>query len=164
MFLSRLSAVYESLSLLTLKGTDWCWLEIHDDILNEIRKLVTTSPVLQYYNPEEELTLHCDASYKGVGAALLQPGQLIAFASRALTACELGYAPIEKELLAVVYGVERFHHSTFGQKVVVNSDHKPLESILAKPLHMAPRRLQKMLPRLQGYDSSLRYLKGLICF
>ena len=159
-FLPRLSTVCEPLRLLTLKDTEWCWLEIHDEVLKEIKKLVTNSPVLRYYNPEEELTLQCDASDKGLGAALLQQGQPIAFASRALSACELGYAPIEKELLAVVYGMERFHHYTYGRKVVVNSDHKPLESIVKKPLHMAPKRLQRMLLRLQGYDISLRYLKG----
>lgn len=54
----------------------------------------------------------------------------------------MGYAPIEKELLAVVYGMERFHYYTYGRKVVVNSDHKPLESIVRKPLHMAPKKLQ----------------------
>ena len=128
-FLPRLSTVCEPLRLLTLKDTEWCWHEIHDNILNETKKLVTTSPVLRHYNPEEELTLQCDASDKGLGAALLQQEQPIAFASRALTACELGYAPIEKELLAVVYGMERFQHYTYGQKVVVNFDHKPLESI-----------------------------------
>ena len=72
----------------------------------------------------------------------------------------MGYAPIEKELLAVVYGMERFHHYTYGRKVTVNSDHKPLESIVKKPLHRAPKRLQRMLLRLQGYDMTLRYLKG----
>ena len=159
-FLPRLSTVCEPLRLLTLKDTEWCWLEIHDEVLKEIKKLVANSPVLRYYNPEEELTLQCDASDKGLGAALLQQGQPKAFASRALSACELGYAPIEKELLAVVYGMERFHHYTYGRKVVVNSDHKPLESIVKKPLHMAPKRLQRMLLRLQGYDISLRYLKG----
>jgi len=159
-FLPKLSEVCEPLRELTLKEVEWCWLEVHDKVFQEVKTLVTNSPILRYYNPEEELTLQCDASDKGLGAALLQQGQPIAFASRALTTCEVGYAPIEKELLAVVYGMERFHHYTFGRKVVVNSDHKPLESIVKKPLHIAPKRLQRMLLRLQGYDMTLKYLKG----
>ena len=106
------------------------------------------------------MTIQCDASEKGLGIALLQQGPPIAFARRALTACDMGYAPIEKELLVVVYGMERSHHYTYGRKVTVDSDHKPLESIVKKPLHRAPKRLQRMLLRLQGYDMTLRYLKG----
>ena len=63
-------------------------------------------------------------------------------------------------MLAVVYGMERFHHFTYGRKVIVRSDHKPLESITKKPLHKAPKRLQRMLLRLQGYDITLKYQKG----
>ncbi|KAK2554126.1 Retrovirus-related Pol polyprotein from transposon 17.6 [Acropora cervicornis] len=124
-FLLKMSELCEPLRVLTLRETEWCWLEAHNKVFQEIKLLVTNSPVLRYYDPTEELTLQCDASEKGLGAALLQQGHPIAFASRALTACEMGYAPIEKELLAVVYGMERFHHYTYGRKVTVNSDHKP---------------------------------------
>ena len=110
---------------------------------------MTNSPVLQYYDQEEELTLQCDASEKGLVAALLQQGRPIAFARRALT-----------EQGTVVYGMERFHHYTYGRKVTVNSGLKPLESTVKKPLHRAPKRLQRMLLRLQWYDMTLRYFKG----
>ena len=59
--------------------------------------------------------------------------------------------------------MERFYHYTYGRKVakvIVNSDHKPLESIAKKPLTMALKRLQRTLLRLQGCDVSLRYMKG----
>ena len=52
----------------------------------------TTSPLLKYYNPEDELTIQCDASEKGLGAAVLQKGQPVAFASHALTDTESRYA------------------------------------------------------------------------
>ena len=159
-FLPQLSEVCEPLRTLTLKETLWCWLDVHDQAFKRIKELVTEAPVLRYYDPSEELTLQCDASDKGLGAALLQQGQPIAYASRALTQCEHGYVPIEKELLAVVYGMERFHHYTYGRKVIVHSDHKPLESITRKPLHKAPKRLQRMLLRLQDYEISLQYQKG----
>jgi hypothetical protein len=84
----------------------------------------------------------------------------IAYASRALTSTESNYAQIEKELLAIVFGVERFHQYTYGRKVIVDSDHKPLETIFGKPLAAAPRRLQKMFMRLQLYDIDIQYKKG----
>ena len=58
--------------------------------------MATTSPPLKYYNPEDELTIQCDASEKGLGAVVLQKGQPVAFASRALTDTESRYAQIEK--------------------------------------------------------------------
>ena len=76
----------------------------------------------------------------------------MAYASRALTDTETRYAQIEKEMLAIVYALEKFNQFTFGRHVTVYSDHKPLEAILKKPLARAPRRLQGMIMRLQMYD------------
>jgi hypothetical protein len=53
-----------------------------------------------------------------------------------------------------------FHQYTYGRTVQVMSDHKPLESILKKPLHAAPKRLQRMLLQLQKYDIRLQYTPG----
>ena len=50
-----------------------------------LKHAVTTTPVLRYYNLDDEVTVQCDASQSGLGAALLQNGQPIAYASRALT-------------------------------------------------------------------------------
>ena len=94
----------------------------------------------------------------------MQEGRPIAYASRALTSTESNYAQIEKELLAIVFGVERFHQNTYGRKVIVDSDHKPLETRFGKPLVATPRRLQtwlqKMFMRLQRYDTDIQYKKG----
>ena len=90
----------------------------------------------------------------------MQENQPIAYASRALTDTETRYAQIEKELLSVIFELERFHQYTYGRTVQVRSDHKPLESILKKPLHAAPKRLQRMLLQLQKYDIRLQYTLG----
>lgn len=79
----------------------------------------------------------------------MQAGQPIAYASRALTSTERGYAQIEK-CLAILFGMEKLHQYTYGRKV--QSDHKPLEMVTKKPLLSAPKRLQRMLLRLQKYD------------
>ena len=65
-------------------------------------------PVLRYYNLQEEVTLQCDASQFGLGAALLQNGQPVAYASRALTDAETCYAQVKKELLAILFACEHF--------------------------------------------------------
>ena len=60
----------------------------------------------------------------------------------------------------MVYGLERFHTYTYGREVFVESDHKPLEVIVKKPLHRTPKRLQRMLMRVQLYNVKLGYKKG----
>ena len=109
----------------------------------------------------EEVTVQADASEKGLGATLLQKGQPVAFISRALTKTEQTYAQIEKECLAIVFACERFNHYIHGRNIVtVQTDHNPLVPIFKKPLLAAPKRLQRMLLRLQKYNIKVEYLQG----
>ena len=90
----------------------------------------------------------------------MQNGHPIAYASRALTETESHYAQIEKEMLPIVFSVEKFNDYTFGRKTIVHTDHKPLESIVKKPLHRAPKRLQGMMICLQKYDLEIQCERG----
>ena len=114
--------------------------------------MITASPVLAYFDPEKETRIQVDASKNGLGATLMQDGKPVAFPSKSLTETQKAYAQIEKELLAILFGCEKFHEYLYGRKVIVESDHKPLEAITKKPLASAPHRLQRMLLRLQKYD------------
>ena len=100
------------------------------------------------------------ASQKGLGAALLQDQKPVAYTSRALTETETRYAQIEKEMLAIVYALEKFNQFPYGRHVTIYSDHKPLEAVLKKLLAHAPRRLQGMIMRLQKYDFDVHYERG----
>ena len=159
-FLPRLSDVMKTLRELTHKQVRWCWSDVQEKAWSEVKNLIATAPVLAYYRPTEALEIQCDSSQSGLGAALLQNGQPIAYASRALTDTESRYAQIEKEMLAIVFSVEKFNDYTFGRRTIVDSDHKPLEAILKKPLHCAPKRLQGMRILLQRYDLEVRYERG----
>ncbi|KAK2178660.1 hypothetical protein NP493_536g01003 [Ridgeia piscesae] len=126
----------------------------------KVKKLTTESPALVYYDPHSELVVERDASERGLGAAFLHEGKPIAHASRALTSIETRYVQIEKECLAIVFALEHFHQYTFGRRTNVHSDHKPLEMIVKKPLHKAPRRLQGMFLRMLQYDTDVVYHNG----
>lgn len=63
-------------------------------------------------------------------------------------------------MLAIVFGAERFHQFVYGQVVLVQSDHKPLEAIMKKPLSSAPARIQRLLMRLQKYYVKVQYKPG----
>lgn len=90
----------------------------------------------------------------------MQNGHPVVYASRVLTNTKYNYAQIEKELLAVVFGMERFENYTYGRHIKVESDHKPLEIIQRKSRVVAPRRLQQMLLRLQKFEYNIVYKKG----
>jgi len=123
----------------------WQWQHEHDAAFEKVKELVTQAPLLKYHNLEDELTVQCDTSEKGLGAALMQNGQPIAFASRALTDPETRYAQIEKEMLAVVFALQKFDQYLYGRPITVQSDHKPLAAISKKSLRRAPKRRQGML-------------------
>ena len=107
------------------------------------------------------MVIQWGASSTGLAAALLQGEQPVAYCSRAMTPAETRYAQIEKELLAIVFAVERFEPYVYGHdKVMVESDHKPLQFIFRKPLHAVLKRLQHMLLRLQKYSLHVFYKRG----
>ena len=144
---------------LTAKDVDFQWDEPQQAAFDALKAAVTNTPVLRYYNLDEEVTLQCDASQSGLGAALMQNGQPVAYASRALTSAETRYAQIEKELLAVLFAYQRFDAYVYGRaNVNVENDQKPLEIIMRKTLDAAPK--QRMLLALQKYDINLRYKRG----
>ncbi len=160
-FLPHLADLTKPLRELNKKDVPWCWETLQQQALDRLKKAVAGTPVLRYYDAQEELTIQCDASPSGLGAALMQKGQPVAYASRAVTPVEARYAQIEKELLAIVFGCEHFEAYTYGRDLVhIETDHQPLESIVRKPLHKAPSRLQRMLLRLQKFCLNVKYKKG----
>ena len=150
----RLSEITTPLHELTKNDNE------HGAALEETKKTLSTTPVLKYFDPGATPTLQCDASMHGLRACLMQDGHPVAYASRSLTPTEVQYAQIEKELLAIVFAMEKFETYPYGRKVLVESDHKPLEAILKKRLLNAPKRLQRMLLRLQRYEFEVSYKRG----
>ena len=133
-FLPRLSEETEVLRKLTEKDAEWCWLQSHTDAVAHVKEMIVSAPVLAYYDVNKPVVIQCDASQSGLGAALLQEERPVAYSSRVMTQTEQNYAQIEKELLAIVYACEKFDQYIFGRSnVIVQSDHKPLETIFKKP-------------------------------
>ena len=102
-----------------------------------------------------------DSSILGLGATLINDYTIIAFASKRLSVAKLWYANIERELLAVVFGCERFHTYVYGKESQIESDYKPLENIQNKNIAQASPRLQTMLLRLQPYVAKIIYRPGI---
>ena len=158
--LPALSEKSEPLRRLTHKDTPWEWGPDQDKSFEDIKLLVSSAPVLKYFDPECQTEGQGDASQSGLGFVLLQKGQPVAYSSRALTPAETRYSQIEKELLAQVFGLEKHHEYVYGREIVLWTDHKPLVSITQRSLATAPKRLQRLLLRLMQYDVQIKYMPG----
>ena len=133
-------------------GPTKCFLKIKD--------VITTEPVLAYFDYNKTITIQSDASKYGLGCVLLQDGKPVCFASKSLTPTEVNYAQITKELYAVVFACKHWNMLVLGKRITVQTDHRPLVSILNKGLHSSPPRLQRMLLQLSKYDIDIQYVRG----
>ena len=150
-----LSTTTAPLRDLTKKDIIFVWGREHQKAFDNVKKAVTATTTLAYFD-----TNKTDASKRGVGATILQHGRPVAYASKSLTETESNYCNIEREMLGIVFGLERFHHYAYGRHVTIETDHKHLESITRKHLTSAPPRLMRMLLRIQKYDFTVKYVPG----
>ena len=159
-FIPNQSEITAPLRSLLKKDVAWNWFQEHTQAVEQLKDILSSQPVLKFFDPSKPVKLQVDACKSGLGACILQDGHPIAYASRSLIQAEEHYAQIEKELLAVVFGCERFNHYVYGRPVDVMSDHKPLVSITKKPLVSSSPRLQRLLLRLQKYEVNITYVPG----
>ena len=92
---------------------------------------------------------------------MLQEEKQVHFASKALTETQRGYVAIELESLAVAWAMEKFHHFLYANHFILETDQKPLETILSKSLNQATLHLQRILIRTFPYNFTVQYLSGL---
>ncbi len=159
-FIPNLSQITASLRELIKQSVEFRWDSEHTAAFNLIKELLSSAPVLKVFNGNEKITIQCDSSKDGLGTCLIQNGQPVSFLSRSLTECEKNYAQIEKEFLAIVFSFEKYHNLVYGRHVIIQSDHKPLTSIVNKPMSKISSRLQRMLLKLIKYDYEVQYVPG----
>lgn len=159
-FIPNFSALTTPLRALLEKTTPWEWKSEQEQAYDKLKTAISETPVLKLYDVNDDVKLQVDASSTALGAVLLQKEQPIAYASKALTESQQRYSQLEKEALAIKFGCEKFHQYVWGKKLVVESDHKPLETIFQKPLHSSPARLQRIRLSLLTYDPVVVYKEG----
>ena len=159
-YIPNLSHITEPLRQLLHKNSKFVWSFEQEKCLQNIKEILISNKVLAYYDVDADVELHADASKDGLGACLIQKNRPVAYASRSLTVTEKNYAQIEKELLSVVFAVERFHQYIYAKHVNVYTDHKPLIPLMKRPIHEAPARIQRLLLRLLRYDITLIFKPG----
>jgi len=164
-FIANLSTLLQPLHELLRKGVKWEWTKECEEAFQQSKSELMAGRVLVPYDEKRKLILACDASPYGVSAVIshvMDDGQErpIAFASRTLTKSERNYSQIEKEALAIVFGVRKFHKYLYGRTFHLYTDHKPLVTILgpktAVPT-LAAARMQRWAVILQAYSYQVEY-------
>ena len=162
-FLPNLATTLNPLNGLLEQGKRWNWTTECEEAFHSVKKLITSDMVLTHYDPGRPLRLACDASPVGIGAVLshiMEDGseRPIAFTSRTLTKAERNYSQIDKEALALVWGVKKFHLYLFGRHFTLMTDHEPLTSIFNPKKGipaMTVARLQRYALFLAGLNTVL---------
>lgn len=164
-FIKNVSTVLAPLYKLLRVGVKYEWSTECKNSFERVKTLLTSSEVLAHYSAELPLVLTTDASSVGVGAVLshITPSgeRPIAYASRSLSAAEKSYSQIDREALAIVFGVRKYHQYLFGRKFVLRTDHKPLTYIFGDKVGipvMAASRLQRWAVLLSAYNYTIEYV------
>ncbi|KAK8786048.1 hypothetical protein V5799_007587 [Amblyomma americanum] len=166
-FLKGRTEVAEKLYRLLDSHVAWNWGAEHMEAFENLKKLLTSNSLLVHFKTDVPLVLSCDASSVGVGAVLAHRDskgneQPVAYASRTLSRAERNYAQIDREALAVVFGVRHFHQYLCGRDFRIITDHKPLLGIFQRqkqiPAVISPRMLRWTL-MLSAYDYVIEYRK-----
>ena len=167
-FVSNLSSILAPLYLLLQKESPWQWGPEQQSAFDVAKEQLFSDSLLAHYDMNKDLILSCDASSYGVGAVLshlMENGdeRPVAYASRSLSSAEKRYSQLDREALALVFGVTRFRQYLLGRQFKLLTDHKPLIHLFGESrgiLTMASARLQRWALTLSGYDYKIVYKSG----
>ena len=160
-FSSKMHPLYQLLS----NRTEWFWSKECEIAFLWAKEVLSSEQVLVHYDPQKPLILSVDASPYGIGAVLSHlmeddTERPVEFASRTLSSAEKNYAQIEKEGLAIIFGIKRFQLYLYGRKFTLVTDHQPLTRIFGPKSSVPPlaaARLQRWAVLLSGYDFDITF-------
>jgi hypothetical protein len=164
-FIRNFAEIVNPLNKLLKKELKFNWTDECENSFQVMIKLLSNPPILAFPDFTKPFHLATDASNVGIGAVLYQISskgleQVIYYASRTLNAAERNYSTIERELLAIVYSVEKFRYYLYGKEFIINTDHNPLTYL--NNLTLSSSRLTRWRLKLAEYNFKILYKKGII--
>ncbi|XP_030368972.1 uncharacterized protein K02A2.6-like [Scaptodrosophila lebanonensis] len=164
-FIPNFSELSAPLNQLRRKNVEFTWGPKQQNAFDALKSHIINATQLAHFHEELPVILATDASEHGIGAVLsnIQPDGMerpIAFASKTLDQHQVNYSQIDKEGLAIIFGVKYFHQYLYGRKFILITDHKPLVNIFSPSKHLptiASRRLQRWAITLMAYSFDIKY-------
>ena len=143
---------------LTRKEVKFEWDDRCEEAFQELKRRLTSDPILIVSNKGQGYTVYYDASRAGLRCVLMQSGRVVAYGSHQLKNHELNYPTHDMELAVVVFALKIWCHYLYGEEFEVYSDHKSLKYIFTqRDLNMRQRRWMEFL---EDYDFTLHYHPG----
>jgi hypothetical protein len=157
-FIEGFFKIVKPLTTLLEKDREFKWTNACQDSFEELKRRLTTAPVLVMPDLQKGFDIYCDASRQGLGCVLMQEGHVIAYASRQLRKHEQNYPTHDLELAAVVHALKIRRHYIMGTKCQIYTYHKGLKYIFTqKNLNLRQRR---WLEPIKDYDLDIQYHPG----
>ena len=167
-YLRNLATISEPLHKLLRKDVPWKWCNDCQKAFDAIKQALCEAPLLVHFDPSKHIVVQVDASPFGVGAILshiMEDGEEkpVSYKSRTLSVAERGYGHVEREGLALVFAMKKFHQFLYGLKFLMFTDHKPLLGLFSETSSMpgtAAARILRWAVFLAGYNYELKYRPG----
>jgi hypothetical protein len=132
-FIEGFSKIAKPMIELLEKGKTFEWTPRHEASFQELKKRLTTAPILTMPDMERPFSIYSDASGQGLGCVLMQDGHIVAYASRKLRKHEEMFPTHDLELAAVAHALKIWRHYITGKRCEVYLDHKSLKYIFTQP-------------------------------
>ncbi|KAL0405617.1 UNVERIFIED_CONTAM: Transposon Tf2-11 polyprotein [Sesamum latifolium] len=157
-FVKDFSVIAKPLTSLLKKNAPFKWNNMCDQSFEELKKRLTSAPILALPSGSGGYVVYTDASKLGLGCVLMQHGRVIAYASRQLRPHELNYPTHDLELAAIVHALKIWRQYLYGETFQIFTDHKSLKYITTqKELNLRQRRWIELL---KDYDCTIDYHPG----
>jgi len=154
-FVEGFSKKVSPLTQLTQKDQSFSWTDRCEKCFENMKRCLTTAPLLMIPDTAKKFEVYCDASYQRLGCVLMQERMLVTYASRQLKVHEKNYPTHDFELASIVFALKSWRHYLYGSQFQVFSDHKSLKYLFdQKKLNMRQRRWMEYL---KDYDFELLY-------
>ena len=141
------------------------WNAEADAAFKGVKYTIANSAALSLFDPNLDVFVTTDASGYGIGGTMTQliEGQerLVACVSRKLSEAEKKYSTGEREALACVWAIERWHTYLWGRRFTLRTDHQALITLLSTSgTGHRPMRIARWGARLLHYDFNVEYKPG----
>lgn len=143
-----------------LKAEQFCWSSQASEAFLKLRELLAGDNCRAFFDPSRRTVIQTDASGQGIGAVILQDRKPVVFASRLLTDTEKRYSQLEREFLAIVFGLTKLKHYLIGMKFELETDSKPITQLFDKPIDSLSNRLQRWLIAIQHFEMNIVHING----
>ncbi|WVZ52281.1 hypothetical protein U9M48_003357 [Paspalum notatum var. saurae] len=157
-FIENFSKIANPMTFLLENDAEFRWTNAQQAAFDDLKKRLTTAPVLTLPDQQKKFIVYCDASRDGLGCVLMQESIVIAYASWQLRKHEVNYPTHDLKLAAVVHALKIWRHYLYGQRCEIYTDQKSLKYIFTQnELNMRQRR---WLELIMDYDMEIHYHPG----